>query len=240
MRPSKQPILGIIQLDCVQATRESSAELIERGAAMPFWITDPSFWELPFRNEIARGADPAANKIPTSEAANGISDAASRLDNQAQLIIGGCGYMWASRKHLYGQTSSATLISGLEFLSLAMLMTSRPIGIITWDATPLVSLLKDHPGSERFRYLNVGDLPEWSRSWTCLSEYQKPGGWTKERMAQQLAERLTEAFAQDGVFKSVGILVIECMIVPDFRQTIRTVTSVPVLDLIYFAKAALA
>ncbi|UFW51338.1 MULTISPECIES: hypothetical protein [Bradyrhizobium] len=235
----KQPVLGIIQLDSVHAIEGSSAELLDRGDVMPFLIADPSLWHLPFQSVIARGADSVANKVPTPEAVSGIIGAASRLDSQVQLIIGGCGYMWASRKHLYGRTSTAALTSGLEFLSLALRMTNKPVGIITWDATSLVSMLEDHPGSERFRFVSVGDLTEWSNAWTCRSAYQKPGGWTKERMAQQFAEQLAEAFADDGVFKDVGVLVIECMLVPDFRETIRTVTSLPVLDLIYFAKAAL-
>ncbi|GLR91680.1 hypothetical protein [Bradyrhizobium iriomotense] len=240
MGTNKEPVLGIIQLDSAHAMEGSSAELIERNDLMPFSIGDPSLWRhLPLQSVIAKGADSGANKVPTPEAVSGILDAAARLDAQVQLIIGGCGYMWASRKHLYGRTSTATLTSGLEFLSLALRMTNKPVGIITWDAEPLVSLLEDHPGSERFRFLNVGDLTEWSKSWTCLSAYQKPGGWTKERMAQQFADRLAEAFADRGVLKDVGILVIECMIVPDFRETIRSITSLPVLDLIHFAKAAL-
>ncbi|UFW51274.1 MULTISPECIES: hypothetical protein [Bradyrhizobium] len=235
----KQPVLGIIQLDSAHAMEGASGDVIERSDLMPFSIGDPSLWHLPLQSVIAKRADIIANKVPTPEAVSGILEAVGRLDPHVQLIIGGCGYMLASRKYLYGRTSTATLTSGLEFLSLALRMTNRPVGIITWDVEPLVSLLEDHPGSERFRFLNVGDLPEWSKSWTCRSAYRKPGGWTKERMAQQFADRLAEAFAEDGIFEDVGVLVIECMIVPDFRETIRTVTSPPVLDLIHFAKAAL-
>lgn len=236
---TKQPLLGIIQLDCVHAREGGSAELMERNDLLPFSVADPSLWDLPFQSVIAKGADSVANKVPTPEAVSGIVEAAGRLDAQVQLIIGGCGYMWASRNYLYGQTSTATLLSGLEFLNLALRMTNKAVGIITWDAKPLVCLLEDHPGSNRLRFLNVGDLPEWNMSWTCRSAYQKPGGWTKERMAQQFADRLAEAFADDGVFKDVSVLVIECMLVPDFRTTIRSVTSLPVLDLIHFAKAVL-
>lgn len=239
MSTGRLPMLGIIQLDCGQATEESSAEIVDRRAVTPFWIEDPSFWKLPFQTAIARGATPLANKVPTREAAKGILDAAVRLDGRVQLIIGNCGYMWASREHLYGRTSTPSITSGLEFLSLALKMTSQPVGIITWNADSLVPLVQDVPGWERLRYVSMSDLPEWAKSWTCWSAYETPHGWTKHRMAKELADRLNAAFATEGVFADVAILVIECTLVPDFRKTIRAITPLPILDLIQFAKTAL-
>lgn len=82
-------------------------------------------------------------------------------------------------------------------------------------------------------------LSDWAK-WP-LDPYasETSSGWTKERMAQQLAARLSKAFAEHGIFNDVGILVVECTLVPDFRKAIRAVTSVPILDLLNFAKAAL-
>ncbi|MEM5435861.1 hypothetical protein [Paraburkholderia diazotrophica] len=206
---------------------------------MPFMVDDPACWSVPLCKTVAKGADAAANKVPTPEAAQGILEAARRLDGQTDMIIGGCGYMWASRAHLYGQTSTPLLTSALEFLDIALRMTSRPVGIITWDAVPLVRLLKEQPGFERLRFVSIRDLPECAK-WV-LDPYaqEQPCGWSKERMAEQLIDRLTMAFANNQVFEDVGILVLECTLVPDFRRAIRSVTRVPVLDLLHFVKAAL-
>ncbi|WP_028215500.1 hypothetical protein [Paraburkholderia mimosarum] len=231
----ERPLLGIIQLDCDDATSDSSVDIAARGAAMPFWVGDPSFWKMPFQNRVAEGADPAANKIPTPEAVRGIGKAAGELDGKVQLIIGNCGYMWASRESLYGNTATATITSALEFVDLALKITNRPIGIITWDANALMPLLRDYPGRERLRFLTVGDLPEWEKSLT----YQKAVGWSKDQMAKEFAERLGRSFNDNGVFEDVGILVLECTLVPDFRHVIRQMTALPILDLLTFARTAL-
>jgi hypothetical protein len=233
-----QPVLGIILLDEEGVTEESSAGLAERNAVMPWLIEDPSFWPVPFRRAIANGADAAANKLPTPEAANGIRDAAERLDGQTQMIIGNCGYMWASRDHVRGATATPTLTSGLDFLDLALKMTNQPVGVLTWNAEPLVPLLRDHPGWDRLRLLGFGDLPDWKKS-ISLDDYMKPDGWTLDRMEEQFRERLAAALAEGGVLEDVGILVVECTCVPNFRSAIRSVTSLAVLDIVYFTEAAL-
>lgn len=238
-KAENRSVLGIIRLDCDESTEESSSELIERNAVTPFSYESPAFWNVPFLNAIARGADAVGNKIPTVAASRGIVEAANRLDGRTQLIIGDCGYMWASREHLYGRTSTPTIMSALEFLDLALRMTSLPIGIITWDEKPLKPLLHAHPGFDRLRFLSVADLPEWAKWAEQPDNYMQPGGWTKERMAQQFGERLSNAFAEAGSFSPIGLLILECTLVPDFRKTIRSLTPVPVLDLLNFAKTAL-
>lgn len=235
----KLPVLGIVQLDESDGRMESAVESTGRGAVMPFMVDDPSCWHVPLRKTVALGADAVSNKIPTLEASRGIVDAARRLDGNTQMIIGNCGYMWASRAHLYGQTSTPTLTSSLEFLDLALRITKLPVGIVTWDVKPLAVLLQDHPGFERLRFVNVHDLPDWNAWGLDPCGNEQPCGWSKEGMAQQFAERLGEAFAEGGAFNDIGILILECTLVPDFRKTIRAVTSVPVIDLLHFAKAIL-
>lgn len=235
---TNQPVLGIVLLDEDDATEESSSELAERNAVMPWVIEDPTFWPVPFRRAIAKGADAAGNKLPTPEAAQGIRDAAKRLDGETQMIIGNCGYMWASREHVRGATATPMLTSGLDFLELALKMTSRSVGVLTWNDEPLIPLLRDHPGWDRMRLLGFGDLPDWKKA-ISLDDYMQPGGWTLDRMEEQFRERLAEAFGEGGVLEDVGILVVECTCVPNFRAAIRAVTSVPVLDLVYFTEAAL-
>ncbi|REG58627.1 hypothetical protein B0G80_1289 [Paraburkholderia sp. BL6669N2] len=227
--------LGILHLETEDAVLESSVELEARHAVMPFSVGDPSFWTVPFLNEIATGAEPQGNKVPTDAASRGIVDAARRLDGKVQLIIGNCGFMWASRNVLYRTTSAATITSGLEFLDVALRITGRSVGIITWDVQALNKLLSGHPELERIRLLAVGDLPEWQKSWT----YREPADWTKERMADELAERLSEAFGEGGVLRDISVLIFECTLVPDFRNVIRRFTAVPIFDLLQFAKAAL-
>jgi len=115
-------------------------------------------------------------------------------------------------------------------------MTNRPIGIVTWDSDPLILLLKDHPHKDRLHLISVCNLPEWRKAANEMPKYQKQGGWTKERMEQELSERLVDSFAKGGSFEEVGVLILECTYVADFRHTIRTM---PVLDLLHFAKMAL-
>jgi hypothetical protein len=117
-------------------------------------------------------------------------------------------------------------------------MTNQPVGVLTWNAEPLVPLLRDHPGWDRMRLLGFGDLPDWRKAVT-FDDYEKPGGWTLDRMEEQFRERLADAFAEGGDLEDVGILVVECTCVPNFRAAIRTVTSVPVLDIVYFTEGAL-
>ncbi|WP_258878832.1 hypothetical protein [Paraburkholderia sp. BL6669N2] len=234
----KRPSLGVIMLD-PDGSPDKRSENADNAVVMPFMVDDPALWPVPLRKTVAEGADAVSNKVPTPEAARGILQAARRLDGHTDLIIGNCGYMWASRKHLYGQTSTPLLTSALEFLDLALRITNQPVGIITWDATPLVPLLADQPGFERLRCVSICDLPDWASWGSDPWANQEPCRWSKERMAQQLAERLIKAFGKDGVLNDVGVLLLECTLVPDFRKTIRTVTSIPVLDLLHFAKAAL-
>ncbi|SEK13467.1 aspartate/glutamate racemase family protein [Paraburkholderia diazotrophica] len=231
---AKRPLLGVIKLDDGDAS-----EAANEGPVMPFAVDDPAYWTVPLCKTIAKGADAAANKVPTPEAARGILEAAQRLDGHTDMIIGGCGYMWASRKHLYEQTSTPVLTSALEFLDLALRMTKLPVGIITWDAVPLMPLLKEYPGIERLRFVTIRDLPDFQKWVLDPCGEQAPCGWSKERIAQQLSDRLSGAFGRDGVFNDVGVLVLECTLMPDFRDTIRALTAIPILDLLSFAKAAL-
>ncbi|MEM5433425.1 MULTISPECIES: hypothetical protein [Cupriavidus] len=237
-REKKRPVLGVIKLDSGDEMKQSCESGHE--SVMPFMVDDPALWPVPLSKTIAQGADAVSNKIPTTAAANGILEAAKRLDGRTDLIIGNCGYMWASREHLYGQTATPVLTSALEFLDLALRMTKSPVGIITWDAKPLVPLLKNHSGFDRLRFLSINDLPDWA-NWVfdrCADE--NPCRWSKDGMARQLTECLVEAFDKDGAFNNIGVLVLECTLVPDFRKKIREVTSIPVLDLLNFAKTALA
>ncbi|MEM5292126.1 hypothetical protein ACFQ3P_41325 [Paraburkholderia sabiae] len=230
--------MGVIKLDSDGST-EQSPEVIDERTVMPFAVDDPACWTVPLCKTVAKGADAVANKVPTPEASRGILDAAQRLDGQTDLIIGGCGYMWASREHLYEQTSTPVLTSALEFLDLALRMTKLPVGIITWDAVPLMPLLKDHRGFERLRFVSIRDLPDFQKWVLDPCGRQVPCGWSKELIAQQLSERLGEAFGKNGVFNDVGVLVLECTLMPDFRDTIRGLTRIPILDLLSFAKAVL-
>lgn len=155
----QRPLLGVIMLEPDDVCQ--SSDPAEDAPTMPFMVDDPALWPVALRKTVAKGADAASNKVPTPEAARGILEAAQQLDGQTDLIIGNCGYMWASRKHLYGKTSTPLLTSALEFLDLALRMTNRPIGIITWDAKPLMPLLNDQPGFERLRFVSISDLPDW-------------------------------------------------------------------------------
>ncbi|WP_027803852.1 aspartate/glutamate racemase family protein [Paraburkholderia dilworthii] len=233
----KRGSLGIIKLDNAGVS-EAASDAVD-DAVMPFIVDDAAQWEVFVCKTIAEGANAADNKIPTPEASQGILNAARRLEGHTDLIIGGCGYMWASREHLYGQLSTPAITSSLEFLDLALRMTKLPVGIVTWDAEPLMPLLIHHPGFARLRFVTIRDLPDFKKWVLDPCGKQVPCEWSKEGISVQLSDLMRDAFGRDGVFNDVGILVLECTLMPDFRSVIRQITPIPVLDLLSFAEAAL-
>ncbi|MEM5461069.1 hypothetical protein VSR69_40635 [Paraburkholderia phytofirmans] len=238
MNTSKQPVLGLIKLDRKETiSTKLSDDLCELDEVIPFLVDDPALWQVPLVKAIATGV--GGKEVSTAQAAGGIVDAARRLDGHAQLIIGHCGFMWASREHLYGRTSTPALTSALEFVDLALRITKLPVGIITWDAEALVPLMRETFGFDRLRFLSVGDLPNWSKWPQDPYGSEVPRHWTKEQMAAEFHSRLATAFAEGGDFNDVSVIVLECTLVPDFRQTIRSITSVPIFDILHFAKIAL-
>lgn len=264
----RQPVLGIFELDLQSKERfgdernlysESvDTQAMDQGPVEPLLFWDRSFWQVPFRQSVARGAYDGS-RVLVGEAVQGIVgegtagtvEAARQLDGATDLIVGACGYFWATREALRSQTATPVITSGLEFLDLALRMTSRPVGIITWNDAALKRLLDRRPDFDRLRFVNVGDLPTWTgRMFFRRLDANAPpsesnkealhmSARTKQRMGEELGQRLELAFASGGVFQDVSILVVECAAVPGFRNVIRSVTSVPVLDVAHFAKAAL-
>ncbi|CAD6562971.1 hypothetical protein ACFQ3P_41335 [Paraburkholderia sabiae] len=240
MSSQKMPVLGIVKLDRPEiAGSKSSPDLCEPEGMMPFSVDDPTMWQQPLQKVVAEGTGGGGLDGPTEDAVRGILEAAQRLDGRSQLIIGNCGYMWSARGHLYRKLSTPVVTSALEFVDLALKITTAPVGIITWNAATLKPLMHGVNELERLRFLTVRDLPDWANWPQDPFASATPRRWTKERMAQQLQQRVADAFREGGNFEQVGIIVIECTLVPDFRDAIRAVTSVPIIDLLSFAKAAL-
>jgi len=232
----KKPILGMIKLDDDDEIEITSEEVINQNILTPFDLYNPEFWQVPYLSIKAKGADAVSNKIPTPEASKGLLNAARQFDGKTDLIFGDCGFMWASRESLYRKTGTPAITSSLEFLDLALRFTNKSVGIISWNEEPLKKLLENHTEFYRLRFVSVGDLPEWYK-WACDADsYMKPGGWTKTQMEKEFKERMEEVFSANGQFSDISILIIECTLVPDFRNTIRSISSVPIFDILNFVK----
>lgn len=230
------PTLGIVVMDDDEAREETSVELAARDGIPPWRMNDPSFWPVPFRTAVAHGAHIDGLLAATRGAVDGITNAVSRLDRQTDMIIGDCGFMWAATDHLTAR-STPTLLSGLDLLDLALGMSNRSVGIISYDAAALDSLLSNHVQRERIRIVGLNDMSQWKA--VGSAGYMKRTDWSIDGLVEQLMDRLSEAVCEGRTFDGVAVLILECTMLPDFRRAIRTVTNLPILDLITFTEAAL-
>lgn len=234
-----QMSLGVVLMDDHYAVEGGPAELAAVEFKYP-WVmmSDDGFWGIPIHTAVARGADAPALLGASDAGAAAVAGAVERLDGRTQLILGNCGFMWSAARRISEGVKTPTITSALEFLDLALRMTSAPVGIMTYNAASLDLLLTDHPDRERIRVLGLSDLPAWSA--VSAPDWLQRGGWTFVELEAQMLERLALARAPGGMFEPMTILILECTFLPSFRSRIRAVAAVPVLDIVSFAAAALS
>lgn len=236
--PDTTPTLGIVLMEDDAAVEGSPQEFAARGVTKPWVVQDPDHWGLPIRTAVAAGATAGPLLGGEPDALRGVVEAVRRLDGKADLIIGNCGFMWAAREQLVGSTATPAVLSGLDLLDVALRMTSRSVGVVTYSASSLDPLLAGHPERERICRVGLEDLPDWAA--ISAPDFMERGGWSLDGLAAQLCERLARELADGGELADAGVLVLECTALPNLRSAIRSVTRMPVLDVVSFGAAALA
>ncbi|RWJ45243.1 MAG: hypothetical protein EOR30_27775 [Mesorhizobium sp.] len=241
MKKRTNPALGIALMEYDNLTadygRFSPADQIGLGSDMAGSVECPASWPFDTVYAVARGGGPRQTLAGEESAVEGVARAVHRLESDADLVIANCGFFWCGWKQLRGSTDTPVLLSGLDFLDLALSATSGPIGVLTYSKPSAEALLREHSGVKRMRIVGFGDLPSWKA-------FEEPdcfetGGWSDESLRMEFLARL-ESELKHGELKDVRALVIECVGMPKWRMEIRQLTTVPIFDLISITKCLLA
>ncbi|AEF88678.1 hypothetical protein DelCs14_1646 [Delftia sp. Cs1-4] len=195
---------------------------------MPGLFQRRDFWPVPTAFAVARGAIGGGDAILEGkpEAIAGIAAAVGRLAPHCDLIVGGSGYMYAARNAV--RSDKPALLSGVQFLSNALETSSKPVGILTYDAPSTHKMLADHPEYDRLRIVGIGELPGWATFRRKDALLSQPV--TTEQIRSELIEMCLEE-RRTGAFKDIGSLVLECTALPQFRTDLVAALRLPVWDI---------
>ncbi|WP_439360410.1 hypothetical protein [Bradyrhizobium sp. DASA03007] len=200
----------------------------------PCYFTHPDFWPVPTAFAIAPGAFGQAILDGTPTALAGIAKAVDRLSQHCDLIVGGCGYMYAARSLVRSDTP--TLLSGLQLLPNALDSTRLPIGVLTYNRASTEKMLGSRPDLSRLRIVGVDHLPNWSM-------FARPDLVTNWQVnPEQLRAEILELCLQerhDGAFAEIGSLVLECTAMPQFRMDLTRTLRLPIWDIAAVARSLL-
>lgn len=231
--------LGIVLLDCdhlapgpltFDPTHHRGLGVLPAG-----FFECPATWPVPTSYVVAPAATPAATLRGEPAALDGLREAIDVLTPRSDLVITNCGFFWAARSSPR-RYSGAVLVSGFDLLDLAGIMTRAPIGILTYSAERAAELLRSHPLVPRLRIVGVDDCPAWSV--LTRDDWVTAGGWTQEDLGRELLAVANHELTA-GSLRDVGILLLECTAMPQFREQVRRITTVPILDLASVAADAL-
>jgi hypothetical protein len=237
----EDPVLGLIHLDCAHLTFAEGTfrpdDHVGIGPLPRGFFENPQTWSTPTRYTVARGAGVLGTLRGDAAAIRGLKQAVVRIASTTDLVITNCGFFWSARAKWKQRFPGTVLLSGLELLEIALGLTPQPVGVVTFSAEDCRRLLDGHPDSARIRVAGVDHLP----TWTMLREddWALRGGWTVDGFRKELVGFI-EKELREGSLLGIGSLLLECTAMPQFRDDIRTVTSVPILDIAEFARAALA
>lgn len=234
---ARRPVVGVM-LQSKEGFVEAGPEELAAGERSMWPANNPDFWPVPLRTAVAENTDTPSMVTAAPAAVQGVVAAARRLDEQVDLIVGGCGFMWAAKDRLAGATSTPVIASTLDLLDFVLGMSSEPVGVITYSAAALGRLVEDHPERARIRLLGLDDLPAWSA--LGRTDYVARGGWSRAELGRELVGRLAESLGDGGELAAVNAILVECAAVPVFRAEIRSVTPLPVFDVFSLAAAAMA
>jgi hypothetical protein len=232
------PTLGVVLLDCDHYTDKFGRfePTDERGlGSLPAgFFESPATWPVSTVFAVAPGAEPHETIGGTVQATEGLVESVGALAPLCDLIVADCGFFWAARART--RLSGTTLISGLDLLDLAGVMTSKPIGLLTFSEQDVRNLLADHPLYERLHVVGLIDQPNWN----ALDDtaFGDSGRWTVEGLREELLQVVSHEL-RDGALEDVGVLVLECTCLPQFRADLRGLTTLPILDAASVAKMAL-
>ncbi|MCA0051165.1 aspartate/glutamate racemase family protein [Mesorhizobium sp. B283B1A] len=241
MAKGSAPTLGVALMEYNNLTADygqfSPTDRVGLGSDCVGSIECPASWPFDTVYAVARGGGPRETLAGADSAVEGITRAVHRLESDADLVIANCGFFWCGWKSLRGSTQIPVLLSGLDFLDLALSATAGSVGVLTYSKPCVEALLRDHSGIRRMRIVGFSDLP----SWKAIEEPDcfGVGGWTEESLREEFLIRLKTEL-NDGSLKDVRALVIECVGMPKWRSDIRKLTNVPIFDLMSITKSLLA
>ena len=198
----------------------------------------PDAWPVPALFAVAHGASAAATAEGDPVAMRGVADAVARLDGRCDLIVGGCGFFAGAWDTISPTPSTPTVLSGLDLLDNALRWTARDVAVLSFSDAPAKRFLAERADVARIRVLGIMPAGDWPligrRDWAMQPL------WTLEGLEQGLREVLDDAVRPGGTLDGVGAIVIECTVLPQFREVIREYTAVPIFEVGSIAASLLA
>jgi hypothetical protein len=226
-----KPRLGVVLLDCDHYTssvgRFTPDDEKGLGSLPAGFFECPATWPVPTTFAVAPGATPSATIEGQDRALEGLAMAAATLAPEVDLIITDCGFFWRARIKPDMGLPGATLISSLDLLDLAAVITSRPIGVLTYSEPNAKRLLAAHPQYERLRIVGLSDQPNWSVF--SRRDFARNQQWTMDGIRSELRQVVGDEL-RSGRLKDIGVVVLECTCFPQFRADLRNITALPILD----------
>lgn len=199
------------------------------------FFENPTSWQgLPVAYAVARGARVEPLVAGEPEAIDAFWAASEKLAH-CPLVITDCGFFFYARKD--ERRTANVITSGLDLLPIASVLSSKDIGVLTVSETLAAKLLGDHALSPRIVIAGMESEPGWATMLT--NDHALGNGWDQEMLKEGVASVVKREFGPGGRLENIGVLVLECTLLPEFRQEIRKYTSVPILDIASFALNAL-
>ncbi|MFJ4027990.1 hypothetical protein ACIPWF_10615 [Paenarthrobacter sp. NPDC089989] len=234
-----KPLLGVIlcdldsyPVDYVECLTPDAPGISDNPVG---FFENPASWQgLPVAYAVARGArvEPLVNGEP--EAVEAFWAASEKLAH-CPLVITDCGFFFYARKDM--RQTANVITSGLDLLPIASVLTSKDIGVLTVSESLATKLLGDHVLSSRIVIAGMEGEPGWATMLT--NDHALGNGWDQPLLKEGVASVVRREFGPGGRFENIGVLVLECTLLPEFRREIRKYTSVPILDVASFALNAL-
>ena len=220
---------AVDDIDCVEAGAPAISD-----NPVGFFENPASWPGIPVSYAVARGA--RVEQLVTGDpvAIDAFWRARERLAH-CSLIITDCGFFYYARQS--GLPTANTLTSSLDLLPLAATLTRGRIGVLT-VSTPLATrLLATDPLFPRLAIVGLEDQPGWDGILT--NDHGYGNGWDLTTLRAGVEAVLERECAPGGRLESIGALVLECTLLPEFRRTIAQYTTAPILDIASFALSAL-
>lgn len=237
---SRESTVGIVLLDDEGSIEGDSRDPADRRKmASPWTLTDPEAWDARIVTTIAKGVDSDGVLNGLGSTAEAVTAAVQRLQGIADVVIGGCGFFWrpAHGPMAAHATSVPTMLTVLDYLDFGGSVVGDTVGIVTYSPTSLSRLLSGHPLEASTRVVGLCDLPDWEA--IGPTDYMTRGGWSMAGLEGQLLGRLESALQDGGELDGISSLLLECTALPNFRQGIRDLTTVPMYDVVQYATSAL-
>lgn len=234
-----RPTLGVILCDLDSYEVDDLECLDDRAPAIsdnPLgFFENPGSWPgIPVRYAVARGARVEPLVAGERRAVDAFWAAAERLA-ECSLVITDCGFFYYARRD--GRPTGNVLTSGLDLLPVAASLTSRDIGVLTVSSSLAEDLLAGHALRPRLVIAGLEDEDGWCRLLT--DDHAHNNGWSLDVLRRGVLAAAERDFGPGGRLEGIGALVLECTLLPQFRDEIRRFTDIPILDAASFAISAL-